>query len=150
MFTPGSTIVSKQREVEFDQGRHYRARLGFILMSTDLAAEADFFDMAPEGVAVHITRLKTDDYTTTETLARHADRFARSLAVVIDVLDPHVVVLGGGVSNLPGLVPRIEARWGRYVFDSSGRGEVRTRLVTAKHGDSSGVRGAAWLWPRGT
>ena len=68
MFKPGNPVISSPREVEFDQGRHHRARLGFILMSTDLAAEADFADMAPEGVAIHITRLKSDDYTTNDRL----------------------------------------------------------------------------------
>jgi len=76
MFEAGSKVVSKKRKVELDAGKHHRARLGFILMSTDLAAEQDFFDMVPDGVAVHITRLKTDDYTTNETLARHIDHMA--------------------------------------------------------------------------
>ncbi len=77
------------------------------------------------------------------TLERHADRFARSLAMVINVLDPHVVVLGGGVGRMAHLYEAIPARWGRWVFSD----EVRTRLVPPSHGDSSGVRGAAWLWP---
>ncbi|GAB5549712.1 MAG: ROK family protein [Sandaracinaceae bacterium] len=77
------------------------------------------------------------------TLERHADRFARSLAMVINVLDPHVVVLGGGVGRMAHLYEAIPARWGRWVFSD----EVRTRLVPPTHGDSSGVRGAAWLWP---
>ena len=67
MFNRGETVHSKSWQPVLDQGKHHRARLGFILMSTDLAAESDFFDMAPEGVAVHITRLKTDDFTTNET-----------------------------------------------------------------------------------
>jgi maleate isomerase len=71
MFENGSAVTSTPRTPEMDEGRHHRAKLGFILMSTDLAAEADFFAMAPDGVAVHITRLKTDDYTTKQTLARH-------------------------------------------------------------------------------
>ncbi|MDU8927433.1 arylmalonate decarboxylase [Alisedimentitalea sp. MJ-SS2] len=76
MFQSGDTVRSAPRQPQLDAGRHHRARLGFILMSTDLAAESDFFAMAPEGVAVHITRLKTDDYTTTETLSRHIDHMA--------------------------------------------------------------------------
>lgn len=78
----------------------------------------------------------------TATLARHVDRFARSLAVVIDILDPDVIVLGGGVSKLQHLYAQIPARWEEHVFSDV----VRTRLVPPKHGDSSGVRGAAWLW----
>ena len=73
---------------------------------------------------------------------RYVDRMARSLASVINVLDPDVIVLGGGLSNIEELYTAVPARWGRYVFSD----RVDTRLVRAKHGDSSGVRGAAWLW----
>jgi fructokinase len=76
-------------------------------------------------------------------LERYADRLARALAGVINVLDPDALVLGGGVSNIEALYPLVPARWGAWVFG----GEVDTRLVRARHGDSSGVRGAAWLWP---
>lgn len=78
-----------------------------------------------------------------ETLDRYADRMARALAGVINILDPDVIVLGGGVSNVPLLYKAVPVRWGRYVFSD----RVDTRLVPAKYGDSSGVRGAAWLWP---
>ena len=91
MFKPGNTVVSLQREVEFDKGRHHRARLGFILMSTDLAAEADFYDMAPVGVAVHITRLKTNDYTTNETLSRHIEFMADAASRIQPDTKPDVV-----------------------------------------------------------
>ena len=91
MYQPGNTIRSESRTVEFDQGRHYRAKLGFILMSTDLAAEADFFDMAPAGVAVHVTRLKTDDYTTNETLSRHIEFMADAAARIQPDTRPDVV-----------------------------------------------------------
>lgn len=76
-------------------------------------------------------------------LAAYADRLARSLATVINILDPEVIVLGGGLANLEYLYTAVPARWGRYVFSD----RVDTRLVPARHGDSSGVRGAAWLWP---
>ena len=91
MYQPGTVIRSSQREVEFDQGRHKRAKLGFILMSTDLAAEADFFDMAPRDVAVHITRLKTDDYTTNETLSRHIEHMADAAARIQPDTRPDVI-----------------------------------------------------------
>jgi fructokinase len=78
-------------------------------------------------------------------LARHADRMARALAGVINIVDPDVIVLGGGVSNIASLYVDIPSRWDRYVFSD----RVDTRLVQAGHGDSSGVRGAAWLWPPG-
>lgn len=84
------------------------------------------------------------DQTAVETLERYVDRMARSLASVINVIDPDVIVLGGGLSNIDILYERVPKCWGRYVFSD----RVETRLVRAKHGDSSGVRGAAWLWPR--
>ncbi len=71
------------------------------------------------------------------------DRLARGLAVVINVLDPDVIVFGGGVSRIERLYSEIRARLGQYVFG----GECTTELVPARYGDSSGVRGAAWLWP---
>ena len=77
------------------------------------------------------------------TLQRHADRFARALATVIDVVDPHVVVLGGGISNVASLYRELPARLATWVFAD----EVHTRIVPPVHGDSSGVRGAARLWP---
>ena len=76
-------------------------------------------------------------------LARHADRLARGLASVINVLDPDVIVLGGGLSNLAHLYTTVPKLLGRYLFSDG----VATRLVPPRHGDSSGVRGAAWLWP---
>jgi maleate isomerase len=91
MFRPGDKVVSAPRDVELDQGKHWRARLGFILMSTDLAAESDFFDMVPDGVAIHITRLKTDDYTTNETLARHLDTMADAAARIQPDTRPDVI-----------------------------------------------------------
>jgi maleate isomerase len=91
MFKPGQQVVSKPWQPELDRGRHHRARLGFILMSTDLAAEADFFAMAPAGVAVHITRLKTDDYTTNETLARHIEHMADAAARIQPDTRPEVI-----------------------------------------------------------
>lgn len=74
-----------------DAGRHHRAKLGFIVMSTDLAAEADFADMTPPGVGVHVTRLKTDDYTTNETLARHIDHMADAAARLQPDVRPDVI-----------------------------------------------------------
>ena len=77
------------------------------------------------------------------TLDRYIDRLARGLAHVMNLIDPDVIVLGGGLSNLALLYDAVPARWGRYVFSDV----VATRLVPPVHGDSSGVRGAAWLWP---
>jgi fructokinase len=80
------------------------------------------------------------------TLARHADRMARSLASVINILDPDVIVLGGGVSNIAYLYREIPLLLGQYVFSDT----ISTPIRPARHGDSSGVRGAAWLWPVGS
>jgi len=77
------------------------------------------------------------------TMTRYEDRMARALATIINVLDPDVIVLGGGVSNITRLYRTVPLVWGRYVFSDT----VRTTLRQARHGDSSGVRGAAWLWP---
>ena len=69
---------------------------------------------------------------------------ARALASVINVLDPDVIVLGGGLSNIDRLYERVPRLWAPHVFSD----RIATRLVRAAHGDSSGVRGAAWLWER--
>lgn len=76
-------------------------------------------------------------------LDRYEDRLARALAVVINILDPDVIVLGGGLSNIDELYERVPMLWQPHVFSD----QIRTRLVRNRHGDSSGVRGAAWLWP---
>ncbi|WP_309672499.1 ROK family protein [Gemmatimonas sp.] len=77
------------------------------------------------------------------TRARFVNRAARGLATVINVLDPDVIVLGGGLSNVPRLADDIAAQLPAFVFSD----RVRTSVVHNRHGDSSGVRGAAWLWP---
>ena len=76
-------------------------------------------------------------------LDRYEDRMARGLAHVINILDPTIIVLGGGMSNIQRLYTNVPKLWGRYVFSDY----VDTRLVPPRHGESSGVRGAAWLWP---
>ena len=80
------------------------------------------------------------------TLQRYEQRLARALAHVINLLDPHVVVLGGGLSQLDRLLVNVPLLWGRFVFSGGLKDPVRTRLERSLHGDSSGVRGAAWLW----
>lgn len=76
------------------------------------------------------------------TLVRHHDRLARALATVINVLDPDVIVLGGGLSNVEGIDAAVSASLPRWVFSDT----VNTHVVKNIHGDASGVRGAAWLW----
>jgi fructokinase len=82
-------------------------------------------------------------------LDRYEQRLARALASIINVLDPDVVVLGGGMSNIERLYANVPGLWATWVFGAD-RDGVRTRLVPPRHGDSSGVRGAAWLWPAAT
>ena len=77
------------------------------------------------------------------TLVRYEQRLARALAAVINLLDPDVIVLGGGVSQLERLYRNVPQWWGEAVFSDV----IVTRLVRGRHGDASGVRGAAWLWP---
>jgi len=75
-------------------------------------------------------------------LERYERRLARSLAGVVNVLDPDVIVLGGGLSKIERLYTAVPALWTQWIFSD----DVRTRLVAPLHGDASGVRGAAWLW----
>jgi fructokinase len=95
----------------------------------------------PEEILVAAAR---GELNATLCLERYEDRFARALASVINVVDPDVIVLGGGLSNIDRLYSTIPSRLGAFVFSDM----VVTRVVRAMHGDSSGVRGAAWLWPR--
>lgn len=78
-----------------------------------------------------------------ESVDLYTTMLARSLAQIVNVIDPDVVVLGGGLSNIEGLADDVATRMGRYGFSHEGR----TRVVNAEHGDASGVLGACWLWP---
>ncbi len=97
-----------------------------------------------EGVAVPeiVRQAAQGDDKAEGILDRYEDRLARALASIINVLDPHVIVLGGGVGNMDRLYANVPKLWGEYVFSDA----VATMLVRPLHGDSSGVRGAAWLW----
>lgn len=106
--------------------RDHEQATGVSLEPADIAARADAGDMAAAA-----------------TMARYENRMARALASIINVLDPDVIVLGGGLSNIGRLYRNVPAQWAQYVFSD----RVDTRLVPPRHGDSSGVRGAAWLWP---
>ena len=104
--------------------RHFREDTGRALSAPEIVANATV-DAACEAV-----------------LAAYEDRLARSLATIINVIDPDVIVLGGGLSNVPRWYSSVPKIWTKYVFSD----HVATRLVPPKFGDSSGVRGAAWLW----
>ena len=92
-----------------------------------------------------VAAAQAGDSIASQCLDYYEDRFARALASVINVVDPEVIVLGGGLSKLERLYSSIPQRWSPYVFSDV----VATRLVRPTHGDSSGVRGAAWLWNPG-
>ena len=98
----------------------------------------------PESTAEEIaSRALAGDETARATLARYERRLAKSLASVINVVDPDVIVLGGGCSNIERLYENVPRLWKAYAFSD----EITTGLQPNVHGDSSGVRGAAWLWP---
>jgi fructokinase len=90
-----------------------------------------------------VARAARGDADCRATLARYEERLARALAHVMNILDPDVIVLGGGMSNIERLYASVPKHWCPWVFSD----RVDTRLVRNVHGDSSGVRGAAWLWP---
>jgi len=92
--------------------------------------------------ATIVARAADGDAESELILQRYENRLARSLAHVINILDPDVIVLGGGMSNIERLYENVPLIWGCYVFSD----RVDTRLVRNRFGDSSGVRGAAWLW----
>ena len=103
--------------------------------------------LARSGGAATVTELASraasGDEAARHAFERHADRLARGLALIVNILDPDVIVLGGGVSNLPHLYDELPVRMARFVFSDV----AATPVVRNRHGDSSGVRGAAWLWP---
>ena len=92
-----------------------------------------------------IIACEAGDPAAVATMERYEDRVARGLAHLINIVDPDVIVLGGGLSKVERIYQNVPAKLAKYVFG----GEVDTPVVQALHGDSSGVRGAAWLWPAG-
>ncbi len=123
----------------------YCGRTGCIeTMLSGPGLEADYTrDAATPMTAAQIAeRAAAGEPRAEASLERYADRMARALATVINIVDPDVIVLGGGVSNIYRLYDAVPPLWTPYVFSDY----VAARLVKAMHGDSSGVRGAAWLW----
>ena len=106
-------------------------------------AAASHQQLAPAEI---VARAEAGDRAAVASLDRYVDRLARALATVINLFDPAVIVLGGGLSRIRRLYTDIPQAWGKWVFSD----RVDTRLVPPKFGDSSGVRGAAWLWPAET
>ena len=91
MFKSGDKAISDVRTPKLDDGKHWRAKLGFILMSTDLASESDFYDIVPDGVGVHVSRLKTEDLTNNETLSQHINTMAEVAARLQPDVHPEVI-----------------------------------------------------------
>ena len=87
-------------------------------------------------------RAATGDAASSATMQRFEARFARALAVVVNILDPDIIVVGGGLSNFERIYANVPRLWGTHIFSD----QATTRLLKNRHGDASGVRGAAWLW----
>lgn len=113
-----------------------------LLSGPGFAAEHRRHGGGPGDARAIVQAAQAGDVVAQASLERYAERLARAMAQVINLLDPSVIVLGGGLSNIDGLYEALPRRWGPHVFSAS----VATPLRRAQHGDSSGVRGAAWLW----
>ena len=142
----GHNTLPWMRPEEFPGPACYCGRNGCIetwISGTGL--EADYHRATNSGIKGReiIERMESGEPAAVACLDRYEDRLTRSLANLINILDPDVIVLGGGVSQVPRLYRNVPGRLREYVF---GR-EADTPVVVAKHGDASGVRGAAWLWP---
>ena len=108
-------------------------------------AEATGSREAALDAATVVSRADSGEPAACAALDRYVDRLARGLATVVNLLDPDVIVLGGGMSNVPRLYTELPRLLPASVFSD----RVSTQIVPPRHGDSSGVRGAAWLWPPG-
>lgn len=104
----------------------------------------DYARVTGEALSTHdvIAQSRAGEPKAAAALDRYIDRVARGLAGVINIVDPDIIVLGGGMSNVDELYTKLPQIWGRYIFSDT----VDTALARSRHGDSSGVRGAAWLW----
>jgi fructokinase len=120
-----------------------------LLSGPGLAREHAWHEKLPPAAAPTAEQIAAaaaaGDAAAAATLERHASRLARALAGVINLLDPDIVVLGGGLSRMRHLIERVPQLWGRWVVSGGVREPVRTKLAASVHGDASGVRGAAWL-----
>lgn len=117
-----------------------------LLSGPGLAREHRHFGGAELSAAQIASAAAQGDAVCQASLQRYATRLARALAGVINLLDPDVIVLAGGLSKIDLLYTQVPRLWGRWVVSGGLQDEVRTRLAPSRHGDASGVRGAAWLW----
>jgi fructokinase len=142
----GHNALPFRTGAELDQQSCFCGRSGCI--ETFLAGpafEADYSARTghPLPAAAIAELAASGDPTATEAFHTYEDRLARALGLVINLIDPDVIVLGGGISNIRHLYEAVPTLLARYTFG----GECRTPILAAAHGDSSGVRGAARLWP---
>jgi fructokinase len=132
------------REGEWPGPRCYCGKTGCV--ETFLSGPGLARDYSGSGAATRpediVARAAGGEDAAEQALLRYEDRMARALATVVNVLDPDVIVLGGGMSQVTRLYEAVPRRWGAYVFSD----RVDTKLVPPRHGAASGVRGAAWLW----
>lgn len=123
-------------------------RLGCIeafLSGPGLARDHEQSCGEPLSPAAVVEGAATGVATCLASMERYEERLAKALAHIMNVIDPDVIVLGGGLSSIARLYSGVPARWGRYAYSRS----LKTRLVRNLHGDAGGVRGAAWLWSAG-
>jgi fructokinase len=142
----GHTTMPWMRADEYPGPECYCGRRGCIeTFISGTGMEADYERATSKKLKGEdiVARSEAGEQAALASLARYEDRLTRSLAQLVNILDPDIIVLGGGVSQVPRLYRNVPRRLKEYVFGK----EADTPVVVAKHGDSSGVRGAAWLWP---
>ena len=145
----GHTPLPWPREDELPFEKDWCGRPG--CLETWIAGRAGLERGAPKILGKKMTAkeivaaAEAGDAKASEVLDLLYDRIARAFAVIMDIIDPDVIVVGGGLSHVTGLYDGVRAKWGPYVFSDV----IHTKLVKNKWGDSSGVRGAAWLWAEG-
>jgi fructokinase len=134
------------KDPQFDCYCGQRGCVETLLSGPGLAHEHRHFGGSDMTAAQIASAAAAGDAASQATLQRYAGRLARALASVINLLDPDVIVLAGGLSKIDLLYEQVPRQWGRWVFSGGLKDIVRTRLTPSRHGDASGVRGAAWLW----
>jgi fructokinase len=142
----GHTTMPWMRADEYPGPECYCGRRGCIetfISGTGMEADYERATGAKLRAEDIFARSEAGEQAALASLDRYEDRLTRSLAQLVNILDPDIIVLGGGVSQVPRLYRNVPHRLKEYVFGK----EADTPVVVAKHGDSSGVRGAAWLWP---
>jgi fructokinase len=130
---------------ENERRRRYRCYCGKFGCIEGAGLAREYFSLSQKQLlAEQITEAEqSGEPDAVQSLAAYQNRLGRSLAALVNVLDPDVIVLGGGISNINSLYDGLTELIGQHAFSDG----IKTKVVRAAHGDSSGVRGAAWLWP---